>query len=126
MTSVETQSSHVVQLFTTKHGSVQTVVIGLEIGWRWRRVKYHRSKRSTKVPGVWDEITDDWGKHNPSLIKCALAVQKFLDTEAGIEKTIQRSWGGGPHTSRAASIARKGQGTAKQKFCPPRAPPRSM
>ncbi len=88
----KTQSSHAVQLFKFKHGSVHAVVIGPEIGWRWRRVKYYRSKRSTRVPGGWDEITDDWGKHNPSLIKCALAVQKFLDTEAEIEKTIQRSW----------------------------------
>ncbi len=92
MAQTKTHTPQAVQLFKTQHRSVHAVVIGPEIGWRWRRVKYYRSKRSTKVPGAWDEITYDWGKHNPSLIKCALAVQKFLDTEAEIEKTIQRTW----------------------------------
>ncbi len=92
MAPAKTHTPYAVQLLKTKHGSVHAVVIGPEIGWRWRRVKYYRSKRSTTVPGGWDEITDDWGKHNPSLIKCALAVQKFLDTEAEIEKTIKCTW----------------------------------
>jgi hypothetical protein len=72
----------VVQLFKTKQGSVHAVVIGTEIGWRWRQVKYYRSKPSNRVPGGWDKITYEWGKHKPSLIKYALAAQKFLDTEA--------------------------------------------
>ncbi len=81
-----------IQLFKTKHGSVHAVVIGPEIGWLWRRVKYYRYQRSTTVPSGWDEVTDNWGRHNASLIKCANEVQHFLDKEQEAVQQVEHTW----------------------------------